>query len=115
MLPIVDPDGGLTARIVLLTTLLLLPLGLMLILTLRLRPSGSSHGLIFAATSIALGGLLVAAAVRLYRSRDQRAARTMFLASIVYLPLLLGMLVLDQPRPPVWFGLDESLVASADE
>lgn len=115
MLPIVDPDGGLTARIVLLTTLLLLPLGLMLILTLRVRPSGSSHGLIFAATSIALGGLLVAAAIRLYRSRDQRAARTMFLASIVYLPLLLGMLVLDQPRPPVWFGLDETLVASADE
>ena len=41
-----------------------------------------------------LGGLFVAVAMRFLRMRTPSAARSLFLASIIYLPLLLGALVL---------------------
>src|SRR5256884_168907 len=41
-----------------------------------------------------LGGLFVAVAMRFLRMRTASAARLLFIASIVYLPLLLGALVL---------------------
>ncbi len=41
-----------------------------------------------------LGGLFVAVAMRFLRMRTPSAARLLFIASIVYLPLLLGALVL---------------------
>src|SRR2546427_12482159 len=41
-----------------------------------------------------LGGLFVAVAMRFLRMRTASAARSLFIASIVYLPLLLGALVL---------------------
>ena len=41
-----------------------------------------------------LGGLFVAVAMRFLRMRTVGAARSLFIASIIYLPLLLGALVL---------------------
>ena len=48
----------------------------------------------YLAVEILLGGLFVAAAMRFLRMRTASAARLLFLASIIYLPLLLGALVL---------------------
>jgi heme o synthase len=43
---------------------------------------------------LALGGLFIAAAMRFLRLRTRASARLLFIGSIVYLPLLLGALVL---------------------
>jgi heme o synthase len=49
---------------------------------------------VYQAIELLLGGLFVAVAMRFLRLRTQSAARLLFIASIVYLPLLLAALVL---------------------
>jgi len=49
---------------------------------------------VYQAIELVLGGLLVAVAMRFLRLRTQSAARLLFIASIVYLPLLLTALVI---------------------
>ena len=49
---------------------------------------------VYLAIELLLGGLFVAVAMRFLRMRTTGAARLLFLASIIYLPLLLGALVL---------------------
>jgi protoheme IX farnesyltransferase len=49
---------------------------------------------IYLAIELLLGGLFTAVAMRFLRMRSAGAARSLFIASIVYLPLLLGTLVL---------------------
>jgi len=48
----------------------------------------------YLAAELVLGGFFVAVAMRFLRMRTPNAARSLFIASIVYLPLLLGALVL---------------------
>src|SRR5213592_1512264 len=50
--------------------------------------------LLYLAIELALGGLFVAVAMRFLQMRTAGAARSLFIASIAYLPLLLGALVL---------------------
>jgi len=49
---------------------------------------------VYLAAELALGGLFVTVAMRFLRMRTPAAARALFIASIVYLPLLLAALVL---------------------
>jgi len=49
---------------------------------------------VYEAIELVLGGLFVAVAMRFLRLRTASAARLLFIASIAYLPLLLGALVL---------------------
>jgi protoheme IX farnesyltransferase len=49
---------------------------------------------VYLAIELLLGGLFIAVAMRFLRMRTPSAARLLFIASIVYLPLLLGALVL---------------------
>src|SRR5438552_3856945 len=48
----------------------------------------------YLAIELVLGGLFIAVAMRFLRLRTREAARLLFITSIVYLPLLLGALVL---------------------
>jgi len=48
----------------------------------------------YLAVELVLGGLFVAVAMRFLKTRTARTARLLFITSIVYLPLLLGALVL---------------------
>jgi len=50
--------------------------------------------LVYLAAELVLGGLFVAVAMRFLRMRTAGAARSLFIASIAYLPLLLAALVL---------------------
>lgn len=50
----------------------------------------------FALGSLVLGGGFAAAGLRLHRHRSRANARALFLASLLYLPLLLGLLVVDR-------------------
>lgn len=89
MLPVIDTTGALTSRIVLITSIILIPLGLTVTL------SGLAGGL-FAIGSVVMGSWLVMLSARLHFSRTSANARKVFLASIMYLILLQGLLVIDQ-------------------
>jgi protoheme IX farnesyltransferase len=49
---------------------------------------------VYLGVELLLGGMFTAVAMRFLRMRNASAARLLFVASIVYLPLLLGALVL---------------------
>lgn len=89
MLPVVDRSGALTSRIVLLTSLILIPLGLMVTLA-------GVAGWWFAAGSVLLAAWMIGLAVRLFIDHSDANARRLFLASITYMMLLMSLLVLDR-------------------
>ena len=89
MLPVIEPDGESTARRVVACCLLLIPISLVP------RVLGMT-GSIYAATAIAAGLVLLYFGVRLGRERTLVGARRVLLASVLYLPVLLGVMVLDR-------------------
>jgi protoheme IX farnesyltransferase len=92
MLPLIDPLGHLTCLMIVLYSLALLPMGLAVTVT-------GQAGYLFGAASLALGLGFFLLALKLRRMKTARNARRVFLASLVYLPLLMLFLVLDrQPR-----------------
>jgi hypothetical protein len=92
MLPVIDRAGRLTTLMVLLYSLALLPVGLTSTLL-------GITGKVFPAVSLLLGGLLLATGLMLHRSRSASNARRVFLASIIYLPVLLAFMVVDREAP----------------
>jgi protoheme IX farnesyltransferase len=92
MLPVIDPCGESTARRVLVCSVLLIPISLA---PLFLRMTGG----LYAAAAIAAGFGLLYFAVRMGRKRSLACAHTLLLATVVYLPALLGVMVLDWRKP----------------
>jgi protoheme IX farnesyltransferase len=91
MLPNVDPDGRRTA-----TQSVSHALGL---LTVSLSPFlFRLAGLWYLLGAITLGAVFLWCAIRFSRELSLSRARQLFFASIVYLPLLLGLLVLDKVK-----------------
>lgn len=91
MLPVVEPDGHSTARQICAALLLLIPVSLLPSLL-------SMAGPLYAAGALLLGGFFFLAGWRVARDRTLARARAVLLASVVYLPLLYGLLLLDRPR-----------------
>jgi protoheme IX farnesyltransferase len=89
MLPVIDRNGRLTCRVIVLSALLLVPLGLLMAL---LNLAGS----LYAIGSLALSLWMLGLCARLYFRRSDSNARGVFLASITYLPLLMCLMVLDR-------------------
>src|SRR5258708_6922922 len=89
MLPVIEPDGESTARRIVACSLLLIPMSLVPRL---LGMTGS----IYAGAAVAAGLVLLYYRVRLGRERTVLAARHVLLASVLYLPVLLGVMVLDR-------------------
>ena len=89
MLPVIEPEGESTVRRVVACCLLLIPISLVP------RVLGMA-GSIYAATAIAAGLVLLYFGVRLGRERTSVGARRVLLASVLYLPVLLGVMVLDR-------------------
>jgi protoheme IX farnesyltransferase len=89
MLPIIDPSGVVTCRAVLMWSVALLPV------TLAVSFVGLS-GWLYAASAVALGLWMIKLGVDLHRRRDELHARKLFIASVIYLPLLMAMMVLDR-------------------
>ncbi|MHC5115231.1 MAG: heme o synthase [Planctomycetota bacterium] len=96
MLPVRDASGQLTCQIVVLTSLMLLPLALSATLL-------GLAGWLYTAGATALGLWMLTRAVRLYRERTNGNARSVFLASLVYLSAVLLLLLVD--RGPVSPGV----------
>ena len=91
MLPVVEPDGDSTVRQMLIFSLLLIPVS---ILPRFLDMTGNFY---LAGTLIA-GVAFVAACVRMSNDRSLLRARNVLLVSVIYLPVLYGLLLLDRSR-----------------
>ena len=89
MLPVVEPDGESTARRIVACSLLLIPI------SIAPRLLGMT-GLIYPIAAIAAGLALLYFGVRLGRDRTRIRARHVLLASVLYLPALLAVMVLDR-------------------
>ncbi|MFO0980577.1 MAG: heme o synthase [Planctomycetota bacterium] len=89
MLPVLDPDGSITGRQVILYSSALL-------LTSLLPSMFGRAGMIyfFGALGLGLGFLAFGAALAI--SKSERDARRVVIASVIYLPLLLTLLMIDR-------------------
>jgi protoheme IX farnesyltransferase len=92
MISSIDPTGGLTGRLAVLYTAALLPLSIMATVV-------GLGGVLYVAGALALGLMFLALSVSLWWTRSREAARRLFLGSLVYLPLLLGLLAVDPTGP----------------
>jgi len=91
MLPVVEPDGESTARQILLYSVLLIPISL-------LPGWMGMTGSVYMVGAIALGLLFLYAGIRVSLDRTRVRARKVLLASVVYLPVLYVLMVLDPIR-----------------
>jgi protoheme IX farnesyltransferase len=89
MLPSRDEGGRVTAQACLLSSLMLAPVGLLATLT-------GVAGYWYAGASVLLALWLAWLSARFLAQRDDARARRLFLASLAYLPLLLGAMVADR-------------------
>lgn len=89
MLPVIEPDGASTARRVMFFSILLIPISLAPFFL------GMTGALYTAAAIVAGLGVLYFGA-RLGRERSLPRARALLLATVFYLPALLGVMVLDR-------------------
>jgi len=90
MLPVVEPDGRSTARQIVLFGLALIPVSLV--------PSilGMS-GRIYLIGALLLGLYFLYSGVRVAHDRTIMRARNVLMVSVVYLPLIYGLMLLDRP------------------
>jgi len=91
MLPVVEPDGTSTARQIVLYSLLLIPVSL-------LPKWMGMTGSIYMIGALALGLCFLYSGVRVSFDRSKLRARRVLLTSVVYLPVLYVLMVLDPVR-----------------
>ena len=92
MLPVVDPNLARTGVWIVGFNALLLAATLMPLSARSAQPAG----LLYLLSAMVLGLVFLATGVRCALTRDRRDARTHFFTSIIYLPLLLAMLLVDK-------------------
>jgi len=89
MLPVVEPDGRVTGQQIIAYTVMLVPVSL---LPTVLGISGK----IYFVSALILGLLFLASGVRAALSKSNQHARQLLMASVFYLPLLFGVMVLNR-------------------
>lgn len=91
MLPVVEPDGVSTARRMVVFSLVLLPVSLLPKFT-------AMAGNLYFFGAILIGVVFACVAVRMWFNRSAAHARQVLLASVIYLPVLYGLLAIDRPH-----------------
>lgn len=89
MLPVVEPDGRVTGQQIILYSLMLLPVSLLPTLL-------GISGKVYFVAAVVLGLLFLASSIRAALSKSNQHARQLLLASVLYLPLLFGVMVLNR-------------------
>lgn len=89
MLPVVEPEGRITARQIVLFTLMLVPVSLAPFFF-------GISGLIFGIGAVVIGILFLIASIQTARVRTNEMARKLLLASVLYLPILFLLMVADK-------------------
>jgi heme o synthase len=90
MLPVVEPDGKSTARRILLYSIALIPISLM-------PKFFAMAGNVYLYGALALGLAFLYYGLRIRTDRTRQQARRVLLASVVYLPVLFSLMLLDRP------------------
>ncbi|HKO61788.1 MAG TPA: heme o synthase [Pyrinomonadaceae bacterium] len=89
MLPVVEPDGRVTAQQIIVYTVLLLPVSL-------LPTVLGTSGRIYFVGAIILGLLFLYSSIRAAISKSRQEAKRLLLASVIYLPLLFILMVVNR-------------------
>src|SRR6266850_7805635 len=89
MLPVVEPEGRVTGQQIVAFTIMLIPVSLLPVVM------GMSGRVYLVAASV-LGLLFLVSSVRAALSKSNQHARQLLLASVLYLPLLFGVMVLNR-------------------
>lgn len=90
MLPVVEPDGRSTARHIVAFASTLVPISLFPVML-------GMTGRIYLVGALILGGYFLYCGIRVAMERTNVRARQVLLASVVYLPLIMALLVFDRP------------------
>lgn len=89
MLPVVEPEGRITGQQIVAYTLMLVPISLL--------PAWMGiSGRIYFYGAVVLGLLFLYSSITAALSKSRQQARRLLLASVLYLPLLFGLMVLNQ-------------------
>jgi protoheme IX farnesyltransferase len=89
MLPVVEPDGRVTGQQIITYALMLVPVSLLPAIL-------GISGRVYLLAALVLGLLFLASSVRAAVSKSNQHARQLLLASVLYLPLLFGVMVLNR-------------------
>ena len=89
MLPVIEPDGESTARRVMVCSVLLILISLAPLFL-------GMTGVLYAVAAIAAGLVVLYFGARLSRERTSPRARSLLLATVLYLPVVLCVMVLDR-------------------
>jgi len=89
MLPVVEPDGRVTGQQIIMYALMLVPVSLLPALL-------GLSGRVYFFAALVLGLLFLGASIRAALSKSNQHARHLLLASVLYLPLLFGVMVLNR-------------------
>jgi len=89
MLPVVEPDGRVTGQQIILYSLMLVPVSL-------LPAFLGITGRFYLVAALILGLLFLGSSIRAALSKSNQHARQLLLASVLYLPLLFGVMVLNR-------------------
>ncbi|HEY5883757.1 MAG TPA: heme o synthase [Pyrinomonadaceae bacterium] len=89
MLPVVEPEGRVTAQQIIVYTVLLVPVSLLPALL-------GTSGKIYFVGAIVLGLLFLYSSIRAAISKSRQEAKRLLLASVIYLPLLFILMVVDR-------------------
>jgi protoheme IX farnesyltransferase len=86
MLPVVEPEGKITARQIVIFTILLLPVSLMPYFF-------GVSGVIYLVGASLLGIWFLWASIQAARAKTNEKARALLLVSVLYLPLIFALMV----------------------
>jgi protoheme IX farnesyltransferase len=89
MLPVVEPSGRITARQIVLFSIMLLPVSLAPFFF-------GVSGMIFLVGASLLGIWMLWASIRAARTKTNESAKKLLLVSVIYLPLLFILMVVDK-------------------
>jgi len=89
MLPVVEPDGRVTGQQIIAYALMLVPVSLLPAIL-------GISGRVYLVAAVVLGLLFLASSIRAALSKSNQHARQLLLASVLYLPLLFGVMVLNR-------------------
>ncbi len=89
MLPVVEPEGTITARQIVMFAIMLLPVSLGPFFL-------GISGMIYLIVATILGVWFLAESILMARAKTNERARRLLLVSVIYLPLLFGLLVFDR-------------------
>lgn len=88
MLPVVEPSGRLTARQMVLFAAMLIPVSLAPYIL-------GTAGVIYLVGAVLLGIWFLYASIKTAREKTDESARRLLMVSVIYLPLIFGLMVLD--------------------